>query len=172
MKTLWRCVSVTVLLAMFLAIVPVSAVADTTDWPPLDEGYHYVTTVVMDNVYTGGGIYALFRDGVTTSTATDRGDIVPGAGPVVAGPGPDWRNEGTAPQWRRFACPGEQNLAAGTWYWNKYWQGQGGSWVMANEFWVFAADHPCTPVDPLPAPPPSASPPPPAAGRTYWKGYA
>ncbi|MCL5265567.1 MAG: hypothetical protein M1343_10345 [Chloroflexi bacterium] len=159
-------------IVLLMAMTPIVASADTADWPPLEPGYHYVTSVVVDNVYTGDGIYAVFRDGTTTSTATAQGDIVPGAGPVVAGPGPDWRNDGTAPQWRRFACPGDANLAAGIWYWNKYWQVRGGSWVLANEFWVFAADHPCAPSEPAPPPPPPPGPPPESPRRTYWKGYA
>ncbi|TAK36077.1 MAG: hypothetical protein EPO21_03730 [Chloroflexota bacterium] len=158
------------LLVLLLPSLAIPVRADTTEWPPLDPGYHYVTTIVVNNVYTGTGVYAVFRDGLTTSTATARGDIVPGAGPVAAEPGPDWRNNGTAPQWRRFACPGENNLAAGEWYWNKYWQVRGDSWVLVNAFWVFAADHPCTPTRPAPVPPP-ASPPPTESSHTYWKGY-
>ncbi|MCL5961614.1 MAG: hypothetical protein M1358_20270 [Chloroflexi bacterium] len=172
MRAFGRYLEAILLAVALLVTATLSTSADTTDWPPLDPGYHYVTSVVVDNVYTGDGIYAVFRDGVTTSTATDMGDIVPGAGPVAAEPGPDWRNAGTAPQWRRFACPGDENLAAGTWYWNKYWQVQGGGWVLANEFWVFAADHPCTPIEPAPAPPPPAGPPPQTPRPTYWKGYA
>lgn len=67
-----------------------SARADTTELPPLEPGYHYVTSIVVDNPITPTGIYAVYREGTTTSTATGRGDIVPGAGRVDADPGPDW----------------------------------------------------------------------------------
>ncbi len=147
------------------------AKADTTALPPLDPGYHYVTSIVVDNPVTPSGIYAVYRDGTTTSTATDRSDIVPGAGFVREAPGPDWRNSGTAPPWRRTACAGEPDLAAGTWFWNKYWQVRGDRWVLANAFWVFAAEHPCRTREPLPPVGPPSSPPTTSGTKTYSRGY-
>lgn len=161
-----------VALAGTLALALSSSVkADTTDLPPLDPGYHYVTSIVVDNPITPAGIYAVYREGTTTSTATGRGDIVEGAGRVDAAPGPDWRNSGTAPPWRRTACAGETDLAEGTWYWNKYWQVRGDQWVLANAFWVFAAEHPCRPQEPLPEVGAPSEPPSAVGMKTYTRGY-